>query len=127
VLRRDAAGRSCARLPEPVGRDHRRQRPRRPIGPVGEREQADDELELALDDRVALQPGDAEAAVGCGHHGEHPALDLEAASRHQLDLTRGHPQEALLDHGQGVAGRDERRDVDLGEPERHDSMLRRPA
>jgi hypothetical protein len=32
-------------LPEPVGRDHRRQRPRH--WAVGEREQADDELELA--------------------------------------------------------------------------------
>ena len=91
VLRGHAAGGACSYLAQPVGRDRRDERP------VAQVEEADDEREAPLDDRVALEPGDAEPAVGGRHHREVPALDGEAPARHQLDLAGGHPPEAILD------------------------------
>ena len=102
VLRRDPARGACPHLAQPVGGDHRDERP------VREVEQADDELDPALHEEVALQPGNAEAAVGGGHHGEIAALDREAAPRHQLDLPCRHAPEAVLDHRHRLARRHER-------------------
>ena len=114
VLGRDAAGGSGAQLAELVGLDHGQQRP------VLEPEEADDEGELAADDRVALQPGDAELAVGSGHDGEVAAVDGEAPPWHHLDRARGEAAEAVLDHGHDVGRLGEPGDIGFGEIERHD-------
>ena len=107
VLRGDAARRARPNLAETVGRDQCRERARRPVRPVVEREEADDELERPSDDGVALETRDAESAVGRGHHREVPVVRPEPPARHQLDLTGGHPAEAVLDHPDRLAGRDE--------------------
>ena len=91
--------------------------------PSSRPEQADDELQRLSDDRIALEPGHAEPTVSRRHHGEVPALDREPPARHQLHLGGGDPQEAVLDHRHGLAGRDERCDVVLREPERHGGSL----
>jgi hypothetical protein len=117
VLRRHAARRPRSHLAEPVRRDHGGERP------VGEIEQADDEREPALDDRVALETGHPETAVRGRHDREVAAFDREPATRHELDLPGRHPPEAVLDHRHRVARRDERCNVVLGQPERHAPTL----
>ena len=114
-LRRNAARRSGAQLPELVGLDHARD-----LGLLGV-EEDDDEGRPLLEPRVRLQPGEPELVVDRGHQREQPALDLGAPARQVLDLSGRQPAKGAFDGLERVGGRQQLGDLGLGQVERHGS------
>ena len=113
MLRRHAARCAGAQPAELIGLDHREH-----VVPL-RMEQHEHELRAARAGGVRLHAGDAEAEVGGRHHGQPAFLEPQPVARAVLDLARCLPAERSLDRLEGVADREDRLDVLLGQVQRH--------
>ena len=117
VPRRDAARRAGTQLAEPVGLDHRDERRRLRV------EEADDEGRAVRRRRVQLPAGEPEpvsdAAMSASAPSGRRSRRRGAISTSPAAIRRKHASMAST----ASAGDDERRDVGLGEIERHEPQV----
>ena len=117
MARGDAGRRAGSELSQAIGFDHGDE-----LGALRV-EEADHERRAARCRRIELPAGEAEPAVGGGHVRKRALRQAKPAARRDLDLSRGHPQEARFDCSDRSAGLDEPVDIGFAEIERHEPQV----
>src|SRR5205814_399155 len=82
---------------------------------LGVEEQHDERRALTAGS-VRLEPGQTELSVDRPHYGQEAAFEAGPLPRHVLDLAGRQAPEAALDRLQRVCGREQARDLVLGQP-----------
>ena len=113
MLRGDRGRSRGAQLSERVGFEHRND-----LGLV-DRHQDDEERRAARRPRERLQAGEPEPAVDAGHDRELPIGNRQAHTRRVVDLAAGEARERSLDRVRRHGGRQNPRDIRLGQVRRH--------
>jgi hypothetical protein len=86
-------------------------------------EEADHEGRAARCRCIELPAGEAEPTVGGGHVRKRTLRQAKPAARRDLDLARGHPQEARFDGSDRSARLDQAVDIGFAEIERHEPQV----